>query len=188
LISVCSKVDGNESLKHQRREIFKEKCNYNVFDNGDNDDGGNKDGDNNDSDNNDNVNNSQIIITSLKKAGEIIPILFLILVFTYLSGTNEAVILLDLEVLRYFRLLRCQMCRPYVALFPIYLNNKMTKTTTTTMTTITMTTTKTTTTTTKSKLTNTVVKHKASGYADDIAIVCKNTLDPSKKFSLSMKD
>ncbi len=28
----------------------------------------------------------------------------------------------------------------------------------------------------KSKLTNTVVKHKASGYADDIAIVCRNTL------------
>jgi hypothetical protein len=28
----------------------------------------------------------------------------------------------------------------------------------------------------KNKLTNTVLKHKASGYADDIAIVCKNTL------------
>ncbi len=28
----------------------------------------------------------------------------------------------------------------------------------------------------KSKLTNTVVKHKASGYADDSAIVCGNTL------------
>jgi hypothetical protein len=28
----------------------------------------------------------------------------------------------------------------------------------------------------KSKLTNTVVKHKASGYADDSAIVCRNTL------------
>jgi hypothetical protein len=27
-----------------------------------------------------------------------------------------------------------------------------------------------------SKLTHTVVKHKASGYADDIAIVCKNKL------------
>ena len=120
LISVCSKVDGNESLKHQRREIFKEKCNNNVFDDGNNDDGGgNKDGDNIDSDNDDNVNNSQIIITSLKKAGEIIPILILILVFTYLLGTNEAVILLDLEVLRYFRLSRCQMCRPYIALFQL---------------------------------------------------------------------
>jgi hypothetical protein len=29
----------------------------------------------------------------------------------------------------------------------------------------------------KSKQTNTVVKHKASGYADDIAIVCKNKLE-----------
>ncbi len=29
----------------------------------------------------------------------------------------------------------------------------------------------------KSKLTNSVVKHKASGYADDIAIVCKNKLE-----------
>jgi hypothetical protein len=28
----------------------------------------------------------------------------------------------------------------------------------------------------KSKLTNTVVKHKARGYADDIAIVCRNNL------------
>jgi hypothetical protein len=27
----------------------------------------------------------------------------------------------------------------------------------------------------KSKLTNTVAKHKATGYADDIAIVCSNT-------------
>jgi hypothetical protein len=79
LISVCSKVDGNESLKHQRTEIYKEKCKNNVFDNGDNDDGGDNDGDNNDSDNNNDVNNSQIIITSLKKAGEIIPILILIL-------------------------------------------------------------------------------------------------------------
>ncbi len=83
LISVCSKVDGNESLKHQRIEIFKEKCNNNVFDNGDNDNGGDNNGNNNDSDNDDDVNNSQIIITSLKKAGEIIPILILILVFTY---------------------------------------------------------------------------------------------------------
>jgi hypothetical protein len=31
LISVCAKVDGNESQKHQRREIFKEKWNNNVF-------------------------------------------------------------------------------------------------------------------------------------------------------------
>jgi len=31
LISVCAKVDGNESLKHQRSEIFKEKWNNNVF-------------------------------------------------------------------------------------------------------------------------------------------------------------
>jgi hypothetical protein len=33
----------------------------------------------------------------------------------------------------------------------------------------------------KSKITTTVVKHKASGYADDIAIVCKNTLGSVKE-------
>ncbi len=40
----------------------------------------------------------------------------------------------------------------------------------------------------KSKLTNTVVKHKASGYADDIAIVCKNKLESVQEVFLSMKD
>jgi hypothetical protein len=33
----------------------------------------------------------------------------------------------------------------------------------------------------KSNITNTVVKHKASGYADGIAIVCKNTLGSVKE-------
>ena len=78
------------------------KDNGNYKDDGDNmDDGDNKD----------------------NKAGEIIPILISALAFTYSMVTNKAVILLDLEVLRYFRLSRCKMCRPYVAFFLIDLNN-----------------------------------------------------------------
>jgi hypothetical protein len=39
----------------------------------------------------------------------------------------------------------------------------------------------------KSKLTNTVVKHKASGYADDSAIVCRNTLGSLQEVFLKYK-
>ena len=81
----------------------------------------NHDDDNDDHDNHDDhdFDNDDDKI-NMKKLGEIIPILFFILV---LLVKNEAVILLDLEVLQYFRLSRCQMCRPYVALFSTYLNN-----------------------------------------------------------------
>ncbi len=40
----------------------------------------------------------------------------------------------------------------------------------------------------KSKLTHTVVKHKASCYAVDITIVCRNNLGSVQEVFLSMKD
>ena len=86
----------------------------NDMDNNDYKDNGNDKDDGDNMDDGDNKDN---------KAGEIIPILISTLAFTFSMVTNEAVILLDLEVLRYFRLSRCQMCRPYVALFLIDLNN-----------------------------------------------------------------
>ncbi len=94
-----------QSTKFEVHSEYKVQSTFSTCVNNDDDD------DNDDDDNNDDKDNNY------NKAGEIIPILNFTLVFLFLLVKNEAVILLDLEIVQYFRLSRCQMCRPYIAFF-----------------------------------------------------------------------